>query len=255
MKEIVTDVAIVGAGSAGLSRSISGSLCGADVLVIDENSRPGGQLFKQIHKFFGSKEHQAGTRGFVIGQQLLEKGGKSGAKVMLDSLVYGLLPDKSMGVISNGRQLFSKSQKDHHCQRRQGKLHGISGQYPAGRHGCRCSPDDDHVNRVLPGERILMVGSGNVGLIVSLSAHAGRRRGGRHCRGRTGRSAAGGVHAGKIKKEQACRSMWGTPSNRYMEKEEVEGVEIAAVDEKWNMDPGQRGKRFRRGYRLVWQWA
>ena len=73
MKEIVTDVAIVGAGSAGLSAAYQAACAGADVLVIDENSRPGGQLFKQIHKFFGSKEHQAGTRGFVIGQQLLEK--------------------------------------------------------------------------------------------------------------------------------------------------------------------------------------
>ena len=28
---------------------------GSDVVVFDENARPGGQLFKQIHKFFGSK--------------------------------------------------------------------------------------------------------------------------------------------------------------------------------------------------------
>ena len=55
MKEIVTDVAIVGAGSAGLSAAYQAACAGADVLVIDENSRPGGQLFKQIHKFFGSK--------------------------------------------------------------------------------------------------------------------------------------------------------------------------------------------------------
>lgn len=44
-----------------------------DVIVFDENQRPGGQLFKQIHKFFGSKEHHAKVRGFRIGQQLLEE--------------------------------------------------------------------------------------------------------------------------------------------------------------------------------------
>ena len=27
----------------------------------------GGQLFKQIHKFFGSERHMAGVRGFAIG--------------------------------------------------------------------------------------------------------------------------------------------------------------------------------------------
>ena len=111
MKKIVTDVAIIGAGSAGLSAAYQAATAGADVLVIDENSRPGGQLFKQIHKFFGSKAHQAGTRGYVIGEQLLEKVEKSGATVMLDSLVYGLLPDKSMGVISNGVNYSVKAKK------------------------------------------------------------------------------------------------------------------------------------------------
>ncbi len=28
---------------------------------------------RQIHKFFGSKEHKAKVRGFVIGQQLLQE--------------------------------------------------------------------------------------------------------------------------------------------------------------------------------------
>lgn len=41
------------------------------VAVFDENAGPGGQLFKQIHKFFGSKEHDAKMRGFRIGQKLL----------------------------------------------------------------------------------------------------------------------------------------------------------------------------------------
>lgn len=68
MKTLETEVAIVGAGSAGLSAACQARNAGAKVLVIDENSRPGGQLFKQIHKFFGSHEHQAGTRGYVIGQ-------------------------------------------------------------------------------------------------------------------------------------------------------------------------------------------
>ena len=67
MKEIVTEIAIIGAGSAGLSAAYQAATAGADVLVIDENKLPGGQLFKQIHKFFGSKEHKAGTRGYIIG--------------------------------------------------------------------------------------------------------------------------------------------------------------------------------------------
>ena len=53
------ELVIIGAGPAGLCAAIEASRYGVKVLVIDENDRPGGQLFKQIHKFFGSREHRA----------------------------------------------------------------------------------------------------------------------------------------------------------------------------------------------------
>ncbi|MGI6552361.1 MAG: FAD-dependent oxidoreductase [Bacillota bacterium] len=59
------DVVVIGAGPAGLAAAeVTGSL-GAKTVVVDENSQPGGQLFKQIHKFFGSSNHYAGTRGLI----------------------------------------------------------------------------------------------------------------------------------------------------------------------------------------------
>ena len=241
MKEIVTDVAIVGAGSAGLSAAYQAACAGADVLVIDENSRPGGQLFKQIHKFFGSKEHQAGTRGFVIGQQLLEKVEKSGAKVMLDSLVYGLLPDKSMGVISNGVNYSVKAKKIIIASGAKENYMAFPGSTLPGVMGAGAAQTMINVNRVLPGERILMVGSGNVGLIVSYQL----MQAGAEVVGIVeGAPKIGGygVHAGKIRRAGVPIYVGHTIKQVYG-KEEVEGVEIAAVDEKWNMIPGSE-KRF-----------
>ena len=49
------DVIVVGAGPAGLGAAIQAGQAVASVLLLDENDRPGGQLFKQIHKFFGSR--------------------------------------------------------------------------------------------------------------------------------------------------------------------------------------------------------
>ena len=49
------DLIIVGAGPSGLSAAIEAAKRGLNVVVFDENEKPGGQLFKQIHKFFGSK--------------------------------------------------------------------------------------------------------------------------------------------------------------------------------------------------------
>ena len=56
------ELIVIGAGPAGVSAAIEAKKNGMDVIVIDENHRPGGQLFTQLHKFFGSKEHHAKTR-------------------------------------------------------------------------------------------------------------------------------------------------------------------------------------------------
>ena len=62
--------------------------------VFDENGKPGGQLFKQIHKFFGSREHKAKLRGFTIGRQLLAEADAAGVEVVLNAVVIGLYLDK-----------------------------------------------------------------------------------------------------------------------------------------------------------------
>ena len=78
-----TQFAVIGAGPAGLCAAIEAAKNGVDVVVIDENIKPGGQLFKQIHRFFGSEEHLAGTRGFEIGNMLLADARKYNVKVSL----------------------------------------------------------------------------------------------------------------------------------------------------------------------------
>jgi len=236
MKELVADVVIVGAGSAGLSAAYQAASAGADVLVIDENSRPGGQLFKQIHKFFGSKAHQAGTRGFVIGEQLLEKVKNSGARVMLDSLAYGLLPDKSMGVISGGVKYSVKAKKIIIASGAKENYMAFPGSTLPGVMGAGAAQTMINVNRVLPGKKILMVGSGNVGLIVSYQL----MQAGADVIGIVeGAPKIGGygVHAGKIRRAGVPIYV-GHTIKRVYGKEEVEGVEIAALDENWNMIPG-----------------
>lgn len=45
------DLIVIGAGPAGLSAAIEGAKAGMRTAVFDENEKPGGQLFKQIHKF------------------------------------------------------------------------------------------------------------------------------------------------------------------------------------------------------------
>ena len=98
------DLIVVGAGPSGLSAAIEAAKRGLQVVVFDENDRPGGQLFKQIHKFFGSKEHRAKIRGFVIGEELLAEADKAGVKVVLNATVIGLYQDKEI-VVRTGEEV------------------------------------------------------------------------------------------------------------------------------------------------------
>jgi sarcosine oxidase subunit alpha len=64
MKELTSDILVIGGGAAGLSAAAEASSVGAKVTVIESDLHLGGQLVKQTHKFFGSKDEYAGTRGF-----------------------------------------------------------------------------------------------------------------------------------------------------------------------------------------------
>ena len=92
------DLIIVGAGPAGLSAAIEAAKHGLKPIVFDENAKPGGQLFKQIHKFFGSKEHKAKIRGFNIGEELLKEAAENGVEVVLNATVVGLYGEKEVTV-------------------------------------------------------------------------------------------------------------------------------------------------------------
>ena len=70
LKEV--DVAVIGAGPAGLAAALACAEAGVSTLLIDGNDAPGGQLVKQTHKFFGSERQHAGTRG--IRYQIFSQG-------------------------------------------------------------------------------------------------------------------------------------------------------------------------------------
>lgn len=236
MKIIETDVAIIGAGSAGLSAAVEASSAGAKVLVIDENSRPGGQLFKQIHKFFGSSAHLAGVRGYEIGKQLLHQVEQSGAEVMLDSLAYGYFPKEGIGLIHNNRHYVVKAKKTILAAGAKENYMAFPGSTLPGVMGAGAAQTMVNINRVLPGKKVVMVGSGNVGLIVSYQlmqagadvvalVEAAPKINGY------------GVHAGKIRRA-GVPILTGHSISRILGSKCVEAVEIVALDERWKPIPG-----------------
>lgn len=165
MKNI--EIAVVGAGAAGMAAAIEAGRTGARVTVIDENERPGGQLFKQIHRFFGSEVHRAGTRGVQIGLDLLKEAEEAGVKTRLDTVVYGIFPNKCLGVISKNHSDELEADVIILATGANENALAFPGWTLPGVMGAGATQTLINIHRVLPGSRVLMVGAGNVGLIVS----------------------------------------------------------------------------------------
>ncbi len=239
---ITRDVIVVGAGPAGLAASIEAGRAGAEVLVADLNMRPGGQLFKQIHKFFGSSAHHSGIRGIDIGTMLLQEAKKYKVEIWQSSTVIGLFPgnkvaierksgDKSEIITLEAKKIILASGASENVVR-------FKGWTTPGVMGAGAAQTMINVNHIKPGNKIVMLGSGNVGLIVSYQlmqagcevvalVEAAPKIGGY------------GVHAAKI-----CRA--GVPiymkhtitEARAGEDGCVERVIIAEVDDSFRPIPG-----------------
>lgn len=161
------ELIVIGAGPAGLSAAIEGAKAGMHVAVFDENARPGGQLFKQIHKFFGSKEHKAKIRGFRIGEMLLQEAEKAGVNVQLNATVLGIYPEKRITVrFADHIEQFSGDNIIVATGAAENMIL-FDGWTKPGVIGAGAAQTMMNLHGVQPGQNILMVGSGNVGLVVS----------------------------------------------------------------------------------------
>ncbi len=236
MNEFNKEVIIIGGGPAGLAASIEIAKSGCKVLVVDENKKAGGQLFKQIHKFFGSKEHSAGIRGIDIGKQLLSETKKLGVEVWLDSEVIDLTKDKGVSIKHNGKLEILNAKSVLVATGASENAVNFEGWTLPGVMGAGAAQTMINVNRVLPGNRILMVGSGNVGVIVTYQLiQAGAEVVG--IVEALPRIGAYGVHAAKVRRAGVPFFLKHTII-RAEGKDKVERAVICEIDDKFNKIPG-----------------
>ena len=101
MKELEREILIIGAGPAGISAAIEAAKAGAKVTVADEHDTIGGQLYKQIHKFFGAADNHAGMRGFEIARKLEQEAKELGVEFWLSTVAYGIFKE-GVGIVRDG---------------------------------------------------------------------------------------------------------------------------------------------------------
>lgn len=243
-EEIDVDVLVIGGGPGGMSAAINAGKYGARVLLVDENPFLGGQLVKQTHRFFGSAKERAGTRGIKIGKILEEELEKlENVEVRKETRVFGIYDG-----ITGAFQKFDDTAKLLKIKAK--KIVVATGAYERtlvfenndlpGVYGAGGVQTLMNVYGIMPGKKGLIVGSGNVGLIltyqllqagVSVAAivEAMPRIGGYF------------VHAAKVRRLGVPIYVRHTIL-KALGKKSVEGAVIAQLDDKWQPIPGSEKK-------------
>lgn len=82
------DLAIIGAGPAGLSAAVAAAEAGARVVVVDENARPGGRLLGQLHEEPG----RVWWIGAEVSKTLANRALAASVQILTGREVWGLFP-------------------------------------------------------------------------------------------------------------------------------------------------------------------
>lgn len=169
---VETDVLIVGGGPAGLTAAAELGSHGVRVTLCDDKAALGGKLSLQTHNFFGSaQECYAGRRGTEIGS-ILEKNARDqpGVDVWTDSPVVGVFDGGRVGVVKQGRFTVVHPKALLVAAGAREKALAFPGADLPGVYGAGAFQTLVNRDLVKPSRRLLIIGGGNVGLIVAYQA-------------------------------------------------------------------------------------
>ena len=235
IQELETDIAVVGGGPAGLSAALYASKFGARVMVFDENPHIGGQLIKQTHMFFGSREHYAKVRGIDISQKLIESMSDL-VKLYPATPVIGFYPPFELAVLKDSRLTRVKAKKIIVATGASENMLVFPNNDLPGVYGAGAVQTLMNCHGILPGKTVLMIGAGNIGVIVSYQL---LQAGVQVAAVVEAQPVIGAyqVHASKIRRcgvpiltRHSIQKAWG--------KDHVEGATIVRLDDRWKAVPG-----------------
>ncbi len=231
------EILVAGGGPAGLCAAAAAASLGAKVLLCERSDVPGGQLVKQTHKFFGSEKQYAGDRGIHIGRTLADAAvNHPNIEILTDAAVLGIYEDGVVTVLYKNQHLKIRPKRTIVATGAAEKFLAFPNNDLPGIYGAGAVQTLMNVHGVKPAERVLMVGAGNIGLIVSYQLlQAGVEVAGVI----EAAPRIGGylVHASKLRRAGVPIRTGYTIKEAYGNGK-LEGAVICRLDENWKPVPG-----------------
>ena len=241
MIKLDADVAIIGAGPAGLAAAISAHENGAkNVIVLDRNGWLGGILPQCIHDGFGVEETGTSMTGPEYAEMYINATKKQGITFMNETMVLEF--DKNKNIIAvNKKGLHDIKAKSivlaMGCREKTRWNIMIPGDRPSGIYTAGVAQAFINLYNIMVGKKVIILGSGDVGLIMARRLKF------------EGAKVLGVAEilpyaSGLPRNVVQCLDDYDIPlylnhTVTYIKgRERLESVNIAQVDEKMNIIPG-----------------
>jgi len=166
------DVVVAGAGPAGLGAAVAAREAGAGrVLVVDREAEAGGILLQCIHSGFGLHHFGEELTGPEYAQRVLHAAMDDGVDVITDAYVLDVGADQRVRLLSAEHGLAvleaSATVLAMGARERTRSAIRIPGERPAGVFTAGLAQRLVNLHGVLPGRRVAILGSGDIGLIMA----------------------------------------------------------------------------------------